>query len=1178
MDFFMRNIGLSVALMFWAVEIFAGEIPDYYSEPGFKNFRQYQIGDHAEAIDPFSGGLNLIYRDAVIPGNNALDLVVTRSYRSLQGQPGVLGTDYKQWASAFGLGWDIHMGRIWKGVDGCQRSGDSANQTQVLELSDGSRRAFYNAPSGSGYDLITQDRWVAKCLNAGNDGFIVYSPEGLIYYFDRPNHPIGPGSGYAFSVTKIVDANGNQINIEYRTETNYELVSKIYLLEGGGIEFFYKSYDNSSTHQDYLILDYFRFTNDSSRKWTFEFKPVLSGEVVHAGYYYLTKVDLPTGGSANDWEYTYFEETGTTPVGAGLYSLKSTESPGGTTTSYDYQFAQFNSTFSLLTTVIKTKSIQGGSIDASGTWHYEFNPHSAANGNDQTIITDPLGHNIEYEHFGAQRANTNGTVWRIGSVESVRHRNSDTSSPVQTETYEWNSDFISDQNLKHSRLTGVEDANIYTPQLIKKTMTRDGSDYITEYANFEYGFAKTVTESGNDARTTHLQYEHKIDLSQDLWILGLVTEEKIDNAGTANGVSQDAVIGRSYDAKGNLKTETRYGLTHDYSRCSHGEVNLYTDPANKKTSYTCTLYKHGVPQEEIQGYGGTEPITITRSVNQSGTIASKTLDGKTTIYQWDDLNRLTDITTPRKGDSNIFIRWSSNHTQQSLLRGGFVQVRLFDGLERLIKFSVNGLAEKYEYDALGRKTFQSNLGDLTVGTNYQYDVLNRITRIDPPGSGAIDMDYLSGNRIKITDQRGFVTIYTYRSYGDPQETVLTKIEAPNRVTEIARNRLGNIEKVVQDGLTRSYRYNGHFQLISITHPEIGTEHLGRDDVGNLISRQIGSGPVTQYQYDDHHRLKLVNYADANTPDLSYTYTPSGLLETLTTDNHSTWRYRYNDNDQLIEETLTLYGAAPAKTFKMKYYLDKLDNPDRMVYPSGLSYEVATNALGRMTKLGLTGGQELIANAEYWPNGALKRVEYANGRTTEFGQNSQLKTTYARTLDTGTLTDKVFDQTYDYDGVGNMIALIDQINGLYSFTSLGYDGLNRLTQANGQTVLTYDSSDNITTNKLGGRDLTYHYINNQLSSVTGASYNFSYDARGNVINNGVNSFVYDEANNLREVSGQNQYFYYDGHQQRVWQQKSGHHYFSVYGRSGLLLHETNDQEQKKRDFIYIDRQLVSKVEK
>jgi RHS repeat-associated protein len=148
--------------------------------------------------------------------------------------------------------------------------------------------------------------------------------------------------------------------------------------------------------------------------------------------------------------------------------------------------------------------------------------------------------------------------------------------------------------------------------------------------------------------------------------------------------------------------------------------------------------------------------------------------------------------------------------------------------------------------------------------------------------------------------------------------------------------------------------------------------------------------------------------------------------------------------------------------------------------------------------------------------------------------------------------------------------------------MGYDGLDRLTAANGvwgTGSYTYDALDNLRSSNLGGRQLTMQVdaATNRLNAVTGwLNYPVEYDANGNVSRRGGELSVFDVANRLKSVTGRAIY-YYDGHGRRVWTTYAdGRHLAQGYGLSGKLLFNW-DSVTGDRRYVYLGDRLIAETE-
>ncbi len=116
--------------------------------------------------------LQLTYTDPVnlltntdinILGNGGMNISVTRTYRSLSGDPDDPIGKYVDNIGNMGIGWNMQFGRFIYNSQyeptqsQCSKSASKDSTTNhVLELSDGSRKILYNADF-SGYDFATTD-------------------------------------------------------------------------------------------------------------------------------------------------------------------------------------------------------------------------------------------------------------------------------------------------------------------------------------------------------------------------------------------------------------------------------------------------------------------------------------------------------------------------------------------------------------------------------------------------------------------------------------------------------------------------------------------------------------------------------------------------------------------------------------------------------------------------------------------------------------------------------------------------------------------------------------------------------------------------------------------------------------------------------------------------------------
>ena len=1141
-------------------------MPDYYEESGVANNRSISQEFPVDKVDPFSGSLQLHHIDMIVPGNGGMDIVIERHYRSLSS--GFYGnfSGLTSNRTPIGVGWDLHFGRIiFNPTQGTCRTGQiSSRFNPIIEFPDGSSKVLADADFNQPYDLVTNDLWVGRCV--GGAAPIIHAPNGTTYTF---GHKIDFAEyAKAYAVTEIKDKNGNWIKIEYLASgfNRTTMVKKITTNDGRLVTFNYSNANagNINTQQAIGATSNALLTSIISGGRVVYYNHIPS---LVNNYHFLSSVKLPNN---RLWNYTY-----ETLNKIGQNSLIKYTSPRKISTEFQYLGFSFYSDNIYFNSVIKSKKITRYGLP-SKSWTYSY---IAGTGFDETTIKMPFGCE-KHRHYGAKSA-SNGTIWRIGSlIKKSIYSSVNCTNLVNEESYNWGKRTVASQNtLQRTKYPRV-DTNTYAPQLLSKTIKRDGTNYTTTYSNHDlYGNPAQIIESGQGTKTTFFTYLN----DPTLWIVGLPLTEKVNGLSGLSGTTS-----RIYTASTrNVQRSTQFGVNTDYTYHNTGDIKTIKNASGRIGQFL--NYKRGKPQQEVNAIGA----TINKSIDYFGNVTSQTdAEGNNTNYTFDTSSRLTSITTPKASDNNITIVWRDPikasfggpdpFTTRTLTRGTYNEVVNLNELDKPVSRTAEGVTINTKYDILDRKTFESNPNS-SLGESYQYDVLNRPTKITHSDGSFVSYQYLSQNRVKITDELGKITTQSYRAYGDPDSKELIQIASPEAVTTtIGRNLLGNITSVAQGSHTRQYGYNTHNYLSSIINPETGTTTFGRDVLGNMVSRKVGSSSTTQYSYDFINRLVTTNFSGSSilSPDETRVYDKNNNIKSLNKGG-TKWLYSYDANKNLTEEKLVynnstgdimVYGGG--KSFdSINYSYNGKDELNTISYPSGLVVDYNPDDLGRPRKVG-----QFASNVTYFPNGQVKKITFANGKSTTYTQNNRLFPT--RTTVNG-LGETNVDLSYNYDVSGNVKQINDLVNFSYN-RSFTYDGIHRLKTASGiwgSGSISYDVTGNITAKQMGGQSLNYNYgaDNNRLTSVSGYSpRNYSYDSYGNISNDGSNTFQYSEDGNLTSVTGLTDIQYrYDGNKNRVLQAKSGEGFNSVYNQAGLLLFKNDSTRGIQSDYVYLKDKLIAR---
>jgi len=1106
----------------------------YYKEPGIYPTRSYLNQHFSETIDPFTGRLQLHYVDLYIPGNGGFDLEITRSYTSVDDPINPAATP-----TPFGVGWTMHFGRVLRRSDLslCDFAQAQGSRMPVLELPNGSRQILFRddfSPLAGAGGVITTTRWRAECKLDAPTGLRVFAPNGTRYEMTQQgNAPIGQNAWYT---TRIIDRNGNTMSINYNTQSFAPAIvpSSITTSDGRSVNFGYSG-TGFNTHLTTI--------SDGTRTWTYTYKQV-------AGGWFLTQVAPPAGGS---WQYAYKEAFDGIP---GLYSIKTLTYPQGGTINYSYKSVLFVSGPSaVMNTAVGQKTASGG------TWTFNYTPSTGFNINDTTTAITPSG-TITYQHVGYNTVGV-GTYWKFGLLVSKQI------GSEQTETYTWTNQTISDQDNIRPGSTLAADQTANAPVLSQKSVTRNGNTYTTTYSLFDtFGNAQTVNElSTGFSRTTSLTFA----INTSLWKIHQVKDESFD------GFS----ILRTIEPNGDVTQETRFGVTTNYVYDSQGNLSVRRNARNIPTTFTD--YLRGIPRTELHPEG----VTIRRVVSAAGNVTSET-DGKgdTTGYNYDGLNRLAGIPAinfPRAAAADVSIVWGT--TTRTLTRGTFTQTLSYDGFGRIGSIDSRDSGSPSQnsiitmrYDPLGRREFQSYPNSTTVGTNYTYDILDRVKNVTHP-DGTNRFHTYNATNVNVKNERNFNHSFSYRAFGDPdrRELIGITVPTPNASISFPRNPIGQIIQVTQGGLSRDYTYYPATNFLwKVTNPETGVTEFGRDEVGNMTSRKVGASPTTIYQYDGLNRLFFIDYP-VPTPDVTKTYYGDGSLKDVI-NGSATRHFDYDPDKNLTLERLTIDGA----TYEINHSYSANDARDSTTYPTGTIVTYAANGFGRPRK-----ALPFLNSVDYHPTGEVKTIEYANGVTTSVTLNNRLWPQRFTSLKSGTTTVADFQYT-SYDGVGNVTSFQDFVDTTNTIPTLSYDEIDRLVAAssNGEArSFAYDGVGNLTSQTLGTGTMIYSYnppANNRLTGISGArSYSFQYDIYGNVAHNGSQSFTYNDAGQMtcaRCALADESTYLYDGLDMRVRAQRSGVKTYFMYGLDGNLLFETTPSTAsggvETKEYVYLSGRQVA----
>lgn len=751
--------------------------------------------------------------------------------------------------------------------------------------------------------------------------------------------------------------------------------------------------------------------------------------------------------------------------------------------------------------------------------------------------------------------------------------------------------------------------------------------YTQSYDNMNEYNLYTELHEYNSINENERFYKYTYVSDTENWVLNKLSSVKVSaNGSDYTEVERTIFHGKSGAYKGLPSCRYVHGqlisCIHSYWTGNDyaGKPRKIIEDVNHQRWIEYSNYKRGIPQViKKPSQANSNPITAYISVDNNGWIESHTdFEGNCTKYSynpmglktlidycsgvWDDINIEYGISNGSEGlkyiDSGMF--------KQIVSQGNYRKTTYFDSMlrPRLVKeWDSNKEDETVRYTRIGfnfeNKPQYESKPHATSNTPYGitsfYDALGRIQSVnDNTLDGRIEYTYLDNNQIKHKDNKGNVTITSYLAYGTPDKTHITKIESPEGLeTEFKYNLFNNVTQIKQGSLIEYRAYNPSQKLCKTVRSDIGARAYGYNSYGELAwegsGESVNHDPLQcddnvsenekiLYKYNNWGLIHKKIYGD-NTPEKTFIYDNNSNVKNIVSGDVEQ-SYSYDSVNILRRESLSVDD----KKFDLYYDYNSNQTLRGITYPNGQKVYFINNALGQQTKVGSRSKPGSYAtNVKYHTNGTVKSFQYGNGfvHNTVLNSDGSGLPEYVSEQKDSIIA---FDHTLSFDSNKNLESLTDNLNSVYNL-DLQYDGLDRLEtildSAKGSGYLDYDEMGNIEYYKLGNQSIDYHYDTQKRLDQTSGSYttDFTYDSRGNVINNGRNqSMTYNLAQQLTGSSsnGKNLSFVYDGNDKRIIKSVDGKKTYFIYGHNGKLLH-TVKEDGTAVNHVYLAGQIIAKVE-
>ncbi len=541
-----------------------------------------------------------------------------------------------------------------------------------------------------------------------------------------------------------------------------------------------------------------------------------------------------------------------------------------------------------------------------------------------------------------------------------------------------------------------------------------------------------------------------------------------------------------------------------------GRTTTVTDPKGNRTDYVYDSFEHLVEIRKFKKSLGFIPYVysrvrveyddvgnITAIVSPNGTANPDEAYKYTTVYQYDETNRLKKVIYPDDTAvlaDNPYKYYDYNDVANSVTvtdENGHDTLIQKDAVDRVISQDLGlGNEEGYRiscsYDSLGNKVADTDGRNNT--TVFEYDDLNQLVKKtlpavyvlnDPNASNTTSSSPLysyeyddEGNLVKEIAPLGSSVIREYDEMNreirittsftvkdSVKKTAVTKTFhdlAGNKVEVIdANGKSTRFEYTARGWLKRKIDLNGG--VSSFTYDLVGNKLTETDPRGNMPGA-VPNSFTAWYFYDDLYRVVKAVLPDKTPPSdpenpgdnpvIRFEYDYNGNCTTEIKANGQVITYVYDGRNRLVSQSQSLNG----KTYTASFEYDGVGNK-RFVYDNkGNKTEYVYDALNR-----------------------LVRIVFPEGNTV---QNR-------------------------YDNNGNIVQVID---GVYNETNSSYDALNRLesvTDGEGNTSHYYYNRDGRMTKQVSANNLVTKFFLNELGmplrtvDSLGQSRYFDYDAAGNV---------------------------------------------------------------------------------
>lgn len=484
----------------------------------------------------------------------------------------------------------------------------------------------------------------------------------------------------------------------------------------------------------------------------------------------------------------------------------------------------------------------------------------------------------------------------------------------------------------------------------------------------------------------------------------------------------------------------------------------------------------------------TQSNTMTQTHNDSGGLTALTCsDGLNTNFGYDGSGRRNSVTdrlgntssmsyheptgkpstiTRADGTTSSFARTSRSHSSG---------INFYD----LTTISYpNGTTQSFQYDSAGNITSHTD-EDGNV-TTYTYNTRGQVLTSTNPLSGVTIKTYNPDRTLAtVTDPSNNTTSYAY----DNQKRLVTITHPDGSTRTYTYDNKDNILTITDElNRTTTYTYNKNNNLISTTDPLNNTTTLVYNSMDSVVSVTDPLNNISTRTYDKYGRPKTQTDENGNTT--TFNYDNRGRLISVSDPGGNTWPYTFNIESVTSSVASPLSDTTSFVSNAMRKIINAtspLSNVTNLAYDNMGRLASVQNPLGETT------------NYTYDNRGLLSSVTLPESITASYARN-------ALGFITGVTDSNNKTWQKEFDDQGRLISTTDPIGNITSYQYNTLNQINQIVFPSGTLTISYDDAGNVTNRHYSdGTNLSYTYDGmNRLTSANGIT--LSYDGNGRVFEN------------------------------------------------------------------------------